>query len=104
MAGVVARPLGWPSSHPAWVPVPGGTPERALWTHPPTRAHLVWPNSAFVSMPNPAPAPWRVAATGDLDRDGAPDYVWYNPATTQVIVWLMDPTGAHALRAADFIL
>jgi hypothetical protein len=50
-----------------------------------------------------APAPWRLVAVADLSGDGRADYVWRHPATTEVIVWVMNAAGtvgmAHAHRA-----
>ena len=35
---------------------------------------------------------WRVAAFGDIDRDGVPDILWTR-TTGEVIYWLMNPDG-----------
>ncbi len=37
----------------------------------------------------PAP-PWRVAATGDFNRDGKPDLVYRNGVTQKIEVWTLD--------------
>jgi hypothetical protein len=38
---------------------------------------------------------WHIVAISDLDRDGAPDFIWQNFATGDLAAWLMD--GARVL-------
>jgi hypothetical protein len=33
--------------------------------------------------------PWRIAATGDLNRDGRPDLIWQDPVTGASQAWIM---------------
>jgi len=40
-----------------------------------------------------AAAGWKVVATGDINRDGVPDWLLQNQTTGQVSVWFMNPGG-----------
>ena len=33
---------------------------------------------------------WRIVAVTDLDRDGAPDFIWQNMSTGQLAAWMID--------------
>jgi hypothetical protein len=75
-------------------------------------AHIIWHNdvtgetkywmlrgetyyfSQTVSDPNGIPllvgSPWSIVATGDLNRDGNPDIIWYNAASGETQIWYMN--------------
>jgi len=59
---------------------------------------FLWCLSAFITLlvllafPLSANAQNKIAANADLNHDGTSDLLWYNPATGQTVVWLMDGT------------
>ncbi len=50
----------------------------------------------FLAFPLSANAQNGVTSTSDLNGDGRSDLLWYNPATGQTVVWLMDGTNASS--------
>jgi len=48
------------------------------------------------------PPPWRLAAVGDFDGDKAADYLWHNPETGVLGIWLMEADGA-AIRSISLL-
>lgn len=50
-----------------------------------------------------ADANWRVAGTGDFDRDGQIDLFWSNQAIGQNVVWYMNGTTFRALAFAPAV-
>lgn len=49
------------------------------------------------------PVGWMLRGTADINRDGKPDYILFNPATRQTAVWYLSE-GAVAGRAYGPIL
>jgi hypothetical protein len=46
--------------------------------------------SAYTSPDRIADTSWKIAATGDFNRDGRRDIVWQHQTTGKIAVWLMD--------------
>ncbi len=42
-----------------------------------------------VAGPLPRPLEWKLAATGDFNKDGWPDLLWRNSSTQKLEIWLM---------------
>jgi hypothetical protein len=45
-----------------------------------------------------AGAPWQLKATGDFNKDGATDFAWQNGQTSEIGLWLADPTDKSQQR------
>ena len=49
-------------------------------------------------FPPGVPQTWQAKGTGDIDGNGVPDVVWFQPSSGLVAVWRMDsPTGVTAV-------
>ena len=53
-----------------------------IWAGRPTLGRRVFPR-----LPSPT---WRLAASADVNQDGAPDLIWHNSATGQNAVWYLN--------------
>ncbi len=74
-----------------------------LWQNTATGQLVVWlmngtAISASGSPGNPGlpSSPWSVQQIGDFDGDGKSDILFYNDATSQVIIWLMNGAAISA--------
>lgn len=54
---------------------------------------------ANLSGASPLSTSWRVAATGDFNRDGSPDLLWRNTSTQKLAIWTMSGTA----KAGDLV-
>jgi hypothetical protein len=74
----------------------------ALWTVD-TKGALT--GAKFVTFPNgtvfTAPAGWKVIDTGDVNKDGIADILWFNPNTQETAIHFMNNDGV--LKSLDFI-
>jgi hypothetical protein len=75
-----------------------------VWQHSPTGTLYLWRmQGARLALGTPLspgaidPA-WRIAATGDFNRDGKADLLWQQLPSGNLMVWLMD--GATLLASA----
>jgi hypothetical protein len=59
---------------------------------------LSWNYLSTVDLPG-----WRIAAVGDINRDGQPDLVWQNDSTRQVTVWYMGGTSGNTMLGWSYI-
>jgi hypothetical protein len=48
----------------------------------------------------PASWGWEIRGTGDFDRDGYTDIVWWHPSSGQISIWFMN---GHALRDSGIV-
>jgi hypothetical protein len=53
--------------------------------------------TAVTTTPGAVGPGWRIMAVGDANLDGAPDLVWENESTGQVVIWAM--IGANMFSA-----
>jgi len=69
-----------------------------VWRHASNGSNVLWLMSdedsvgQLVTLPQVPDANWRIASTGDLNRDGKPDLIWRNSATGDNVAWLMNGT------------
>jgi hypothetical protein len=57
--------------------------------------------TALVGKNLVVPAGWKVIDTGDVDKDGVADILWFNPNTQETAIHFMTNDGV--LKAGDFI-
>jgi glucose/arabinose dehydrogenase len=73
-----------------------------VWQHEPSGALYVWfmQGTRLVSgqplSPGTVDPTWRLAATGDFDRDGEVDLLFQEPASSRLVVWLMNGTSRQS--------
>jgi hypothetical protein len=51
--------------------------------------------------PGDASTPWSVQQVGDFNGDGSSDILFYNNATSQVVIWLMNANGLSILSSGS---
>ncbi len=68
-----------------------------LWQNTATGQLVVWlmsgtsiASSGSPGNPGDPGAPWSVQQIGDFNGDGTSDILFYNTATSQIIIWLMN--------------
>jgi hypothetical protein len=57
--------------------------------------------TALVGQKLVVPAGWKVIDTGDVDKDGVADILWFNPNTQETAIHFMSNDGV--LKSGDFI-
>jgi hypothetical protein len=73
-----------------------------LWYDATRSRALVWlmrgtcPKTVGPVLPGPGGDGWTVPSTGEFNRDGMADVLWYNTITHRIAVWLM--AGAEPLE------
>jgi len=45
-----------------------------------------------------APLDYNLAAVADINGDGTADFIWFEPSTSDVWAWVMDPSGAISVN------
>ncbi|MFT3772631.1 MAG: VCBS repeat-containing protein [Minicystis sp.] len=94
-----------------------------LWHNATTNRMIIWlMNGTAVlekgpEIPAPSGVGWTAVKTGDFNRDGVVDLLWYNPTTNHIAIWLLAGTqvleqgpeiagplgdGWNAVDVADF--
>jgi hypothetical protein len=96
-------------SDPAWTIVGAGDANGdgwfdLFWQHPATGQLALWfmdgvrlLSTTLLTPSSVADTNWRVRGTEDLNRDGSPDIVWQNVATSDVAVWML--SGSRFLES-----
>src|SRR5258708_6884851 len=81
-----------------------GTPD-LLWFNPTTGELSAWlldghgkvlgkqPLSWQCSTSSGCSSSWHTVGIGDLNSDGHPDLLWFNPTTGELSAWLLDGHG-----------
>jgi len=71
-----------------------------LWLNTANGQYVVWlmnstgvSQSAGLGNPGDASTPWSVQQIGDFDGDGKSDILFYNNATSQIVIWFMNANG-----------
>ena len=71
-----------------------------LWQNTATGQLVIWlmngtsiASSGSPGNPGVTSTPWSVQQVGDFDGDGKADILFYNNATSQVVIWLMNGTS-----------
>jgi uncharacterized protein len=70
-----------------------------LWRHQAAGEMVIWAmngatlQGGFSVFPLLADLNWRVAGTGDFDRDGVSDIAWHHAVSGEVVLWYMDDFG-----------
>jgi hypothetical protein len=79
-----------------------------LWQNTATGQLVVWlMNGTGISHtgspgnPGDASTPWSVQQVGDFNGDGKSDILFYNNATSQVVIWLMNANGTSILNTGS---
>ena len=72
-----------------------------MWFRPTDGAMAYWllntngTRKAAGSMGATAPGGWSVVGTGDIDRNGATDLMWYRPTDSAMAYWLLETNGTR---------
>jgi hypothetical protein len=68
-----------------------------LWRHGFSGENVVWymngtalASGAFLGAPPLSDVNWRMAGTGDFNRNGRPDIVWHHQVSGEVVLWYMN--------------
>ena len=68
-----------------------------LWRNTTTQKLMVWTmnGTAYTGTLTPSPdqavdGNWGCVAALDVDKDGAPDLLWYNSTTGKIVIWYMN--------------
>ena len=68
-----------------------------LWRNTATQKLMVWTmnGTGYTGTLTPSPdqavdANWGCVAALDVDKDGAPDLLWYNSTTGKIVIWYMN--------------
>jgi hypothetical protein len=81
-------------------------PVKLFWTHPASTRTVVWLMKAdgtrrVSGLVGEVASGWTLAGTGDIDRDGVNDQIWFNAALGRVNCWFLNADGTK--RSGGYI-
>ncbi|AHG87626.1 hypothetical protein J421_0089 [Gemmatirosa kalamazoonensis] len=79
------------------------------WQNAPTNSLVAWrldandALSASVPLASYAPAPWKVVAVADFDRNGSADLLWRNATSGDLVLWRMNGAALSSSAAVGSV-